>query len=42
MPDERARTPREKFGFATRAVHAGATPDATTGARSTPIHQTTA
>ena len=27
---------------AVRAVHAGATPDATTGARSTPIHQTTA
>src|SRR5260221_5786888 len=30
------------FGFATRAVHAGAAPDPTTGARSTPIFQTTA
>src|SRR5689334_25096332 len=33
--------PRE-FGFETRAVHAGASPDPTTGARSTPIYQTTA
>ena len=29
------------FGFATRAIHAGARPDATTGARATPIYQTT-
>lgn len=29
-------------GFETRAIHAGATPDPTTGARSTPIYQTTA
>ena len=29
-------------GFATLAVHAGATPDATTGARATPIYQTVA
>jgi O-acetylhomoserine (thiol)-lyase len=28
-------------GFETRAIHAGAAPDASTGARSTPIHQTT-
>jgi O-acetylhomoserine (thiol)-lyase len=42
MPDERPGAAREKFGFATRAVHAGAAPDPTTGARSTPIHQTTA
>ncbi len=28
-------------GFATRAVHAGATPDPVTGSRATPIHQTT-
>lgn len=28
------------IGFATRAVHAGATPDPTTGARATPIYQT--
>jgi O-acetylhomoserine (thiol)-lyase len=31
-----------EYGFATRAVHAGAAPDPTTGARSTPIYQTTA
>ena len=29
------------FGFETRAIHAGARPDPTTGARSTPIYQTT-
>ncbi len=29
-------------GFSTLAVHAGATPDATTGARATPIYQTVA
>ncbi len=32
----------ESFGFATRAVHAGARPDPVTGSRSVPIHQTTA
>jgi O-acetylhomoserine (thiol)-lyase len=31
-----------EFGFETRAIHAGARPDATTGARATPIYQTTA
>jgi O-acetylhomoserine (thiol)-lyase len=31
-----------EFGFATRTIHAGAAPDPTTGARSTPIYQTTA
>ena len=31
------RTP----GFATLAIHAGAQPDPTTGARATPIYQTT-
>src|SRR5579859_7532345 len=30
------------FGFETLAIHAGAAPDPTTGARSTPIYQTTA
>jgi O-acetylhomoserine (thiol)-lyase len=30
------------YGFETRAVHAGAVPDPTTGARSTPIYQTAA
>ncbi|MES2974315.1 MAG: O-acetylhomoserine aminocarboxypropyltransferase/cysteine synthase family protein [Pseudomonadota bacterium] len=29
------------FGFGTRAIHAGAMPDPVTGARATPIHQTT-
>src|SRR6201997_3712633 len=29
------------YGFETRAVHAGAAPDSVTGARSTPIYQTT-
>ncbi|MBV8537210.1 MAG: aminotransferase class I/II-fold pyridoxal phosphate-dependent enzyme, partial [Alphaproteobacteria bacterium] len=38
MADDRPRS----FGFDTRAVHAGATPDPVTGARSTPIYQTTA
>ena len=30
-----------EFGFATRAIHAGARPDPVTGARNTPIFQTT-
>src|ERR1700740_3282063 len=38
MPDTKPRS----FGFETRAVHAGAVPDPVTGARSTPIYQTTA
>ena len=46
----RPRRPRElppqashnqNYGFETRAVHAGAAPDPVTGARSTPIYQTT-
>jgi O-acetylhomoserine (thiol)-lyase len=35
-------TPRKPFGFETRAIHAGAAPDAATGARNTPIHHSTA
>lgn len=31
----------EAYGFATRAVHAGAHPDPVTGSRNVPIHQTT-
>ena len=31
-----------EYGFETRAIHAGAAPDPTTGARATPIYQTTA
>ncbi len=47
-PTDRRRKPRPlpstnvSYGFETRAIHAGATPDPTTGARSTPIYQTTA
>jgi O-acetylhomoserine (thiol)-lyase len=47
-PTERHAKPRPmpmhnvNYGFDTRAIHAGAAPDATTGARTTPIFQTTA
>ena len=47
-PTERRAKPRPMpahnvtYGFETRAIHAGAAPDPTTGARSTPIYQTTA
>ncbi len=30
-----------EYGFETLSIHAGASPDATTGARATPIFQTT-
>lgn len=32
----------DSTGFSTKAIHAGTTPDPTTGARQVPIHQTTA
>ncbi|HEX3573006.1 MAG TPA: O-acetylhomoserine aminocarboxypropyltransferase [Rhodopila sp.] len=47
-PTDRRSKPRAlpavniDYGFETRAVHAGAAPDPTTGARATPIYQTTA
>src|SRR5580692_8857569 len=47
-PTDRRSKPRPlpaanvSYGFETRAIHAGASPDPTTGARSTPIYQTTA
>ena len=47
-PTERRAKPRPmpahnvSYGFETRAIHAGAAPDPTTGARITPIYQTTA
>ncbi|HET8997802.1 MAG TPA: aminotransferase class I/II-fold pyridoxal phosphate-dependent enzyme, partial [Acetobacteraceae bacterium] len=47
-PTERHAKPRPlpqhniTYGFETRAIHAGAAPDPTTGARNTPIFQTTA
>jgi O-acetylhomoserine (thiol)-lyase len=50
-PNEARSRPRRKaaqpaggnrtYGFETRAIHAGAAPDPVTGARSTPIYQTT-
>ena len=41
MTSDRPRGVPGGFGFETRAVHAGASPDPTTGARNTPIYQTT-
>ncbi|KJX93910.1 O-acetylhomoserine/O-acetylserine sulfhydrylase like protein [Zymoseptoria brevis] len=47
-PTDRRTKPRDlppiniDYGFETRAIHAGAAPDPTTGARGTPIYQTTA
>ena len=32
---------KKEYGFATRAIHAGAYPEQVTGARNTPIFQTT-
>ena len=34
--------PKNNHKFETRTIHAGAAPDPTTGARNTPIYQTTA
>jgi len=34
--------PERQFGFTTRQLHAGYTPEATTGSRAVPIYQTTA
>ncbi len=39
MPDQ--KQPERIFGFNTRALHAGYSPDPTTGARAVPIYQTT-
>ena len=40
MPDDSRAKPKRP-GFETLAIHAGAAPDPTTGARNTPIYQTT-
>jgi O-acetylhomoserine (thiol)-lyase len=40
-PDPGRTSHNSAPGFETRAIHAGAAPDPTTGARSTPIYQTT-
>jgi O-acetylhomoserine (thiol)-lyase len=40
-PDDPPVDIPEAYGFATRAVHAGAHPDPVTGSRNMPIHQTT-
>ena len=41
MSDEKKDTGQKEFGFATRAIHAGSRPEPLTGARNTPIYQTT-
>src|SRR4051812_14814498 len=44
-PNSKSHTPENKmadYGFSTLSVHAGAQPDPATGARATPIYQTTA
>jgi len=41
MKDDDSNKAPPEFGFETRAIHAGARPDPVTGARSTPIYQTT-
>ena len=41
LPDEDRQMTERIPGFSTLAVHAGAQPDPTTGARATPIYQTT-
>lgn len=41
MPDQPTSGADRAFGFGTRAIHAGAVPDAVTGARATPIHPST-
>ena len=41
MADHASPGAERTFGFGTRAIHAGAQPDPVTGARATPIHQTT-
>src|SRR6185312_14795500 len=42
IKDRPAASHNVNYGFETRAIHAGAAPDPTTGARITPIYQTTA
>ncbi|MEQ8665197.1 MAG: O-acetylhomoserine aminocarboxypropyltransferase [Rhodospirillales bacterium] len=41
MSDDKPAEKQGGYGFETRTVHAGARPDPVTGARSTPIYQTT-
>ncbi|MBC7636730.1 MAG: O-acetylhomoserine aminocarboxypropyltransferase [Acetobacteraceae bacterium] len=42
IPRARKQAANQTYGFETLAIHAGAAPDPTTGARATPIFQTTA
>ncbi|MBI3453800.1 MAG: O-acetylhomoserine aminocarboxypropyltransferase [Rhodospirillales bacterium] len=42
MPDDSRHSAPRRYGIETRTVHAGTTPDPTTGARNMPIYQTTA
>ncbi|GAA1483571.1 O-acetylhomoserine aminocarboxypropyltransferase/cysteine synthase family protein [Brachybacterium fresconis] len=41
MNEQTPSAPERSFGFRTRALHAGGTPDAVHGARAVPIYQTT-
>lgn len=41
MSDKTKQVGPPEYGFATRTIHAGAQPDPVTGARATPIYQTT-
>ncbi|MEK9726143.1 MAG: PLP-dependent transferase, partial [Rhodospirillaceae bacterium] len=41
MTDDNRRNAPHAFGFETRTIHAGAQPDPVTGARNTPIYQST-
>lgn len=41
ISSEETEAPADDYGFETLAIHAGARPDPTTGARSTPIYQST-
>ncbi|MCA8930560.1 MAG: PLP-dependent transferase, partial [Alphaproteobacteria bacterium] len=41
MAGDNPKGPPPPFGFETRAIHAGSRPDPVTGARNTPIYQTT-
>ena len=41
MSENRRRNASHEYGFETRTIHAGAQPDPVTGARNTPIYQST-
>src|SRR3954454_13345968 len=41
MNENASTSPERKWGFRTRAIHAGARPEPVTGARAVPVFQTT-